>query len=291
MTPGAQDSWIEANGLRLHYRDWGGAGQQVVLLHGLASNCRIWDLVAPILALSFSVVALDQRGHGDSDKPDSGYDFATVTDDLHGFIRALNLKRPLIMGHSWGAHVGLEYAVSRPDILRGMCFVDGGVSEVSADPGRTREQAREEMAPPSFAALTLERLLKHARSWPLGRELTPELQEIVLANFNVLEDGTVRAKLSRDNHMQVVDAFWDHRPTALFPNVRCPVLLMPARMPNDDSPMARRFRRKESIAAATTLLPVSKAVWLEDSIHDVPLQRPELVAKVIIEHVEDGFFG
>ena len=84
------DGWLPANGINLHYRDWGGfdkpEAQPVVLLHGLASTCHIWNLVAPILAEDFAVIAVDQRGHGHSDKPDYGYDFATVARDLLGVI-------------------------------------------------------------------------------------------------------------------------------------------------------------------------------------------------------------
>src|SRR5215212_111789 len=59
-----------ATGLRLHYRDWGGTGRGLLLLHGLASSARIWDLLAPLLRPYGRVVALDQRGHAASDKPD-----------------------------------------------------------------------------------------------------------------------------------------------------------------------------------------------------------------------------
>ena len=96
------------NGLSFHYRDWGGTGQLVVLLHGLASTCQIWDLVAPILADDYAVVALDQRGHGRSAKPDYGYDFATVGGDLLALIEAKGMERPLIAGHSWGGDVALS---------------------------------------------------------------------------------------------------------------------------------------------------------------------------------------
>ena len=113
MAPTATDDWMVIGGLRFHYRDWGGSGIPIVLLHGLASTCRIWDLVAPILSDDFAVVALDQRGHGESAKPDRGYDFATVSGDLHGFIEALKLDSPVIVGHSWGGDVALEYAVAR----------------------------------------------------------------------------------------------------------------------------------------------------------------------------------
>jgi len=70
MTP--QDAYIALpTSIRLHYLDWRGSGRPLILLHGLASSCRIWDLTAPILAQRFHVFALDQRGHGLSDKPGS----------------------------------------------------------------------------------------------------------------------------------------------------------------------------------------------------------------------------
>ncbi|MFN8598748.1 MAG: alpha/beta fold hydrolase, partial [Anaerolineae bacterium] len=78
----SKETYIEANGLRFHALDWGGRGDWLVLLHGLASQAHIWDLVAPQLIDRFRVIAIDQRGHGLSDKPDSGYDFATITRDL-----------------------------------------------------------------------------------------------------------------------------------------------------------------------------------------------------------------
>ncbi|MCH7746124.1 MAG: hypothetical protein IIC84_08640, partial [Chloroflexi bacterium] len=53
----------------------------------------------------------------------------------------------------------------------------------------------------------------------------------------------------------------------------------------------RRFRREDAVSVASSKLPVSKTIWLEDSIHDVPLQRPQLVADVIKEHIQSGFFG
>ncbi len=153
MAPTARDEWVTINGLSFHYRDWGGAGQPIVLLHGLASTCHIWDLVAPILAEECSVVALDQRGHGDSAKPDHGYDFATVSNDLRGLIKARDIRRPIVVGHSWGGDVALEFAVANPGAAKGLCFVDGGMIEPSARHA-SLQQARDQMAPPVFSGRT-----------------------------------------------------------------------------------------------------------------------------------------
>ena len=287
MTKDPRDEWITLNELSFHIRDWGGTGQPVVLLHGLASTCHIWDLVAPILADDYAVVALDQRGHGLSAKPNYGYDFATVGGDLLALINGKEMERPLIVGHSWGGDVALEFAVANPDVPMGLCFVDGGTIEPSAR-HETLEQAKEQMAPPVFTGVTIQEFSDRIRA--RRTSMRPEAQDIVLANFEVLEDNTIRAWLSRDNHLRIIEALWEHHPSALYSQVKCPVLIMPARQQNDPSTAERMSRRAESIATVAELLPVSKTVWLEDSVHDVPIQRPELVAGVIKQNIVDGFF-
>ena len=146
------DRAVPGDGVSLHARDWGGSGQAVVLLHGLASNARIWDGVASRLAgAGLRVVALDQRGHGASDQPASGYDFASVGRDLSAALAALGIERPVLAGHSWGANVGLQFAADRPGSLAGLALVDGALLGVAEWAGATREEARRRMAPPRFA--------------------------------------------------------------------------------------------------------------------------------------------
>ena len=284
------DCYTELRGLRFHYRDWGGDGRPVLLLHGLASTCHIWDLAAPLLARDFRVVALDQRGHGQSAQVDDGYDFATVRGDAAAFIEHLGWQRPIIVGHSWGADVALELAAARPELASGLIFVDGGTIDISSRPGWTLEQAREEMAPPIFTGFTprmmRERVVSGGRFGPNPPETAIEA---VLANFRELDDGTIQSNLRRENHLRIIDALWEHKPFELYPTLQCATLLLPARQAVPDA-MARRLRREESIARAESLLPRSKTVWLEDSIHDVPLQRPALVADTIREHIVAGFF-
>ena len=285
-----QDLFATIDELQFHYRDWGGSGQQVVLLHGLASTCHIWDFVAPILAQDFAVVALDQRGHGESTKPDHGYDFASVSQDLGGFIQYLGLDEPIIAGHSWGGDVALEFAVANPKVAKGLCFVDGGMIEVSNNHG-SLEQAREQMAPPIFTGFTVEKFLERVRNGNQAHIMNPQVEQVILANFEVLEDKTIRARLSRDNHIRIIEALWDHHPRKLYHQVQCPVLVLPARQLSNPALRDRSGRRTASVSAAIDSLPEGKAVWLEDSVHDVPLQRPKLVASLIKKHIQDGFFG
>ena len=287
------DEWTRYGGLRMHIRKWGGEGRPVVLLHGLASTCRIWDFVAPILARDFAVIAVDQRGHGDSGKPDHGYDFASVGGDVAAMLEGRGIERPVLVGHSWGADVALELAVARPEMLQGIVFVDGGTIDASARYS-TLDDALIQMAPPDFRGVTPAQFLERVRSggqWAtLIGQHGPPAEEIILGNFETLADGTLRAKLSRDNHLRIIRALWEHHPRELYPQVECPVLMTPARQRANPDAYERTLARSESIEAAERLLPRSKTAWLEDSIHDVPVQRPELVAETIREHIHSGFF-
>ena len=285
-----RDELVTVDGLSFHYRDWGGSGRPLVLLHGLASTCHIWDMVAPLLAESHAVIALDLRGHGESAKPNHGYDFASVTKDVLGVIEQRGGDTPVVVGHSWGGSVALELAVRAPESVLGMAWVDGGMIDASAR-HPTVEDAKLEMAPPDFNGIKVDSFLERVRSRHSGNGMGPEVADIVLANFEILEDQTIKARLSRANHLRIIEALWDHRPTEFYEKVQCPVLIMPARQQNDLSTQERGQRRFMSVDQAEQLLPKSKTVWLDDSIHDVPIQRPELVADLIKSHVADGFFG
>ena len=290
MAQAPSDEWVTIDGLKFHYRDWGGSGRSLVLLHGLASTCHIWDLVAPILAEDHAVIALDLRGHGESDKPNHGYDFASVSKDVLGVIGQRGEDAPVVIGHSWGGSVALELAVMAPESVKGMAWIDGGMIDTSAR-YPTVEDAKFEMAPPDFSGVKVEGFLERVRTRYLDNGMAPEVADIVLANFEVQEDQTIKARLTRANHLRIIEALWEHRPVELYGKVQCPVLIMPARQQKTSATQEPGQRRFMPLDEAEQKLPNSKTVWLEDSIHDVPLQRPELVADLIKGHLADGFFG
>lgn len=77
-----ESRWVDI-GFKMHVREWAGEKRPFVLVHGLASNSLTWNQVGHLLAAAgHRVLAIDQRGHGLSDKPEEGYDFETVTADL-----------------------------------------------------------------------------------------------------------------------------------------------------------------------------------------------------------------
>ena len=278
----AVDASVTLRGLDFHYREYPGAGRPIVLLHGLASNSRWWILVGPLLAKRFRVLALDQRGHGGSATPDE-YDFASVVGDLASFVDELGLDRPVIVGHSWGGNVAIEYAATRQERPAGIVLVDGGFLELSARSGLTWERAEREMAPPDLTHLTPEQLIEGAKRWELGRFWSDEIESALLGNFVVTDDGTIRPHLNRVNHMRVVRALWEQRPSELCAHVRCPTLFIAAEREAEGRAREWLERKREAIERVQGLLEDCQVRWFEDTTHDIPLQRPTELARAIEE--------
>lgn len=244
---------------------------------------------APLRA-GFRAIAVDQRGHGLSDKPDSGYAFDDVCGDLAALIDELKLERPVIAGHSWGGNVAIQLAADRPDLVSGVVLVDGGFLEISSFEGMTWERTEQLMAPPPLDGVQLHAFLASARSWPeLGDLWDEQVQEIVLANFEVTPGGTIRPRLRRENHMKILRAMWEQKPSQLWARIPQPVLMIPARSASPD-PRNKMWLEGKSRAIEQALreLRSARVVWMENTIHDVPLHRPAALAEAIIGFVADA---
>ena len=107
---------IVANGIRIHYYRTGGDKPPLVLSHGSTDNGLCWTRVALVLEKDFDLIMPDARGHGLSDAPKEGYDDEERAADLAGLIRALELSRPALMGHSMGAATTAMTAVRYPEL-------------------------------------------------------------------------------------------------------------------------------------------------------------------------------
>ena len=288
------DHFIQLRELNFHYRDWQGSGRPLVLLHGLASNARFWDLAAPYLTHQFHALALDQRGHGASAKPDEGYDFPSVARDMERFVRSLGLERPIIVGHSWGGNVAVQIAADYPGLASGVVCIDGGTIEPSSVAGATLEETLKRLTPPDFVALNLtwDQLLERAANWGTAAVWGDKQVDFLRANFLITEDGKIRPQLTRERHMRIIRAIWEQKVSNLYSLVSCPVLLMPARSNSEQTSRATApSNTKEAcIARATQLLNRHRLVWMENAIHDVPVQQPAQVADAIIQAARDGLF-
>ncbi|MDY6907239.1 MAG: alpha/beta hydrolase [Chloroflexota bacterium] len=121
-----EDRYVQVNGLKFHYLDWGGDGMPpMVLLHGFTTLAWAWHQFAPAFADSYRVLALDQRGHGDSEWPQGG-DYTTEDHmtDIAGFVDALGLERMVLIGHSMGGRNAIMYAACFPEKVERLVLVD-----------------------------------------------------------------------------------------------------------------------------------------------------------------------
>ncbi|MFN8529265.1 MAG: alpha/beta hydrolase [Anaerolineae bacterium] len=273
MSP-AQRRDIHANGLRFHLLDWGTEGQPpLFLIHGLGSTLHMFDLIAPELSQRFHVFAVDQRGHGLSDKPDDGYDFETLSRDLDTLIEALGFgDTPVpLVGHSWGAYTVLYYAATRPERVSKLVLLDGGIrplSEVFPE-GETR------LYPPIYTRMNLEAIRRFIREEWIGAALRPDFEPLALSIYDQSNPDDIQPHLRRAHNIQIARHLWAFQPGNFFPRVQCPTLIVNAINPGETlSNDLRRYTEAAQIAA-----PQAQVIWMDDTIHDIPWQRPaELVA-------------
>lgn len=261
-----------AGGVALSLRRWEGSGGAFLLVHGLASNLRLWDGVAEALARrGHRVVAVDLRGHGTSAKPDDGYDFTTLTDDLIAVLDAVGFASAVVAGQSMGANVALELAWRFPKRVSGVACIDGGWIELS---GRFPDwvTCTAALTPPATAGrpvAEIEAMLRrHHPDWPEAGIRG------ALACFEHRPDGTVAPWLTLERHLALLRAMWEHRPSTRYTEVAVPVLLVPA----GDGLAAGRGRTEVEAAAAS--LPRSEVHWMEGD-HDLHAQHPEAVAALL----------
>ena len=276
-----------ATGVALHveWRPGNPEAAPFVLVHGLASNLRLWDGVAEQLhALGHTVVALDQRGHGRSDAPEAGYDLDGAVADLLALIHALGLERPVLAGQSWGGNVVLELAWRRPDALRGVACVDGGIVEL-AERYPSWDSCLAALTPPSLDHLTMAELRARLR------QSNPDFPEEALAAyehcFRVRPDGTIEPRLARHRHLEILRSLWEHRPSSRYATLTTPAVLLLA----DTGDAARTAAKRQAEAAVLASGARIRSHWFSPGHHDLHLQFPERVTDLLAGAVRDGFFA
>jgi len=119
-----KSDFVNVNGIRLHYLDWGGEGPVLLFIPGMGCSAYIFSRFAPRFTDKFRVLAFDRRGHGDSDYPETGYDADTLTEDLRQFLDALEIDRVILAGHSLAYLELSRFAVLYPDRVLKLVFLD-----------------------------------------------------------------------------------------------------------------------------------------------------------------------
>jgi pimeloyl-ACP methyl ester carboxylesterase len=239
--------------VRLVVRDSAGEGKPVVLIHGLGLGQRSWDRVAPRLsAEGLRVVSYDQRGHGGSDVAGDYSPFA-FEKDLATVLEGLGLEKPILVGHSLGATVALNYAASHKSCAGVVCVEGGLPLEL---PSADWESMEAEMRRP---------LLRLA-AWAM----------------KVARLGT---KLSFDELRRVVEVHDDLRQSELngiHRRITCPIVMVMGSQA-DPTPQGEEIREavREGVRDLQERHPRVRVEWFPCG-HNVPLERPVELAELIV---------
>ena len=260
------DKQISLNGLRFHYRDWGNAdAQALVCLHGFTSHAHSWDTFAGAMRDHYHVLALDQRGHGETDWA-TDYHPDRRVEDLEAFVEALGLSRLVLVGLSMGGRVAFQYASRHPQQVERLVIVDIAPETDS----RGAQRIQQGLAAKDVFRDPEEAFQQARRNNPRAPE--DELRARTMHALKQQADGTWTYRydvaLRNGSGARVVPTPEEIRQQwASLANISCPTLLV--RGAESDVLSAELAER---MAAS---IPNCRVVEVADSGHAVPLDNPE----------------
>lgn len=195
------DRYIVSNGIRLHYAEHPGDGPTLVLTHGLTANACFFDALAGALTPALTVLAVDLRGRGLSDKPDAGYTMDDHAADILGLLDELGIERANLGGHSFGGLLTYYLAANHADRVA-RCVVLDAPAEV--DP-TIMEQIKPSLARLEQTVPSWEAYLSAVRSQPYFEGWWDDHCEgYYRADVEELPDGSVRPRSQPDHIRQAV---------------------------------------------------------------------------------------
>ncbi len=260
-----RDAVLALRGFRLHYVEWGNpAAPPLVLLHGITGHARTWDTLAVALAADRRVIALDQRGHGDSDPaPDGDYTVAAMSDDLGAFTDALGLPTFSLLGLSMGGRVAMGFAGAHPSRVERLVIVD--IAPDIHPPGMARIRTMIANAP---EAIESEEWAVETAMAANPRADVGELRHRIKHALRREPDGTLTWKYARDLR-EMMRRGGRREPMDLWErltHISCPTLLV--RGAESDVLSAELAQR---VIAA---LPDGRLVEVPEAGHTVPGDQP-----------------
>jgi len=211
---------VHANGIKIHYYRTGGTKMPLVLNHGATDNGLCWTPVATALEGQYDLIMPDSRWHGFSEGPADGNSPDCQVEDLVGFVQALGLEKPVLMGHSMGANTVFQAASRYPKLARAIILEDPPFREPVAEenPGQAQSffaQVRQSLL--KYKAMSREELVEmihlQSPSWQKG-ELGPWADSKLEVSLNFVDRVRTRT---------MPDSPWEE-----LKKIECPVLLITA---------------------------------------------------------------
>lgn len=225
----AQNGWIDksphrsgfvtANGNKLHYLDWGGKGKVLLFLTGASNSAHIFDDIAPKFTDRFRVVALTRRGHGQSDRPETGYDTATLVEDMRQALDQLHIKHASIVGHSLGGDEMTRFAGLYPDRVEKLVYLDAAYDRADL---ASEAFSKNPFPPPSASQEDKASLAAYREWWKRNRGFWSDAVETDLRETSLAPDGTIKPSLSPKIGQAIFKGTKESRPD--YTKVKAPAL-------------------------------------------------------------------
>jgi pimeloyl-ACP methyl ester carboxylesterase len=260
------------SGVRIHYQQVG-EGPDLVMVHGITGNLAVWHLrIVPELSERFRVLTYDLRGHGLSDTPPSGYSPDAMAEDLLGLLDALEIERPLIAGHSYGADVALYHALRSPQRVREVIAIEAAL------PALEGNRSKEDWVGWSFWAKALE-----DAGHPVPAEKRSDMRYMIRATIELPKQWGPLRGLPRNPKplLRLVDE------TTLPQDYREVGTLTLARVPSIQTPVLLIYTERSAFIDTFEYLrehlPNVEGFLMPktDWGHFGPMEQPELVAQAI----------
>jgi pimeloyl-ACP methyl ester carboxylesterase len=191
-----------------------------MLIHGITDDGLCWSPVAELLAADYDVIMVDLRGHGKSDAPDDGYDYKTIATEVAGLITGLELEKPIVIGHSFGAMTTLVLACLFPELPQVIILEDPPAFWRATPPSEEEQDFRAGM-----------------RAWfyNVKRKTRAELLEVAKTDYPTWSQAEVDPWVDSKHRFSLeITQILDSRETvpvkfsALLGQIRCPILLLTA---------------------------------------------------------------
>ncbi len=221
-----QDKFVNANGMRFHYLEWGNPDNPpMLLLHGFAQTCHSWDFVALGFSDNYRVIVLDQRGHGDSDwASDGDYSPETQQKDISGVVEQLGLDQFVLMGLSMGGRNSFTFAASNPDYVKALVVVDAAPQNMQQGTQNIRSFVQQDDELDSVDAF-VERVLQYN-----PRRDPQQVRGSIMHNIKELPSGKWTWKydraLRRPGRRMGSDPETEKRLWGYIESLQCPTLLV-----------------------------------------------------------------
>jgi pimeloyl-ACP methyl ester carboxylesterase len=262
-----EDMHVTLNGLRFHYLDWGGAEKPGMLcLHGRAQNAHMWDFTALAFGVRYRILAVDQRGHGDSQwARDGDYGEEAHQRDLSAYVDALGVEALILVGLSMGGRNAMTYAAQNPRKVRALVVVDIGPETRRQGVERIRRFVAGADVEDSFEAFVqrAQRYNPRRAAWQIRGSLRHNLRQLPDGRWTWKYDPVLRAPGSLASASQDQDPA--HR-WALWDRIQCPVLIVRGSQSDVLAPeVALRMHQR---------LPQSRLVEVPGAGHLVPGDNP-----------------